>query len=340
MTRPPLTGSELIPDVVRCWPSARAVLDRYGLQGCGGPLGPAETLAYFARAHGVDLPRLLAEIEDAIASAGAAPAACASASDPAAAIYRRFFLGGIVATLTAGATWGAYLLLKLGFKGSFEAVTPHEVNAHGHAQVFGWVGLFVMGFAYQAFPRFKHGRLRRPRLAFATFPLYVGGLVLRTAGEALHPSEPLFWAGLGGSALEITAVGIFAWIVAETLLVPEPRPGVSDRYILAATGWFLLQAVYDAGLYVLTSTAASAEELIQRIATFQVPLRDMQIHGFATLMIFGVSQRYLPGMIGLRRVPERLADALLAALNLAILGEIAGFLGRRTTGSMAFAVLL
>ena len=41
----------------------------------------------------------------------------------------------------------------------------HEVNAHGHAQIFGWVALFIMGFAYQAFPRFRHTRLWRPALA-------------------------------------------------------------------------------------------------------------------------------------------------------------------------------
>ena len=35
------------------------MLDRYGLHGCGGPLGPVESIGFFARAHGVDEARLL-----------------------------------------------------------------------------------------------------------------------------------------------------------------------------------------------------------------------------------------------------------------------------------------
>jgi hypothetical protein len=334
-----LTGDELIPDVVRTWPSTRPVFDRHGLHCCGGPYGPVETIRYFSRAHEVGLEKLLGELEEAMAGgSGASPEPLAP--DPAGTIYRRFFLAGIAVTLTAGAVWGAWLLLRLGLERSFGAISPHHVNAHGHAQVFGWVGLFVMGFAYQALPRFKQSRLRRPRLALATFPVYLAGLVLRTAGEALHPHAAGLPAGIAGAVLEIVAILVFAWIVAETLLAPTARRASSDRYILAATFWFVAQAVYDLFLFTLTATAVSTEDLVQRIATFQPSLRAMQIHGFAALMILGVSQRYLPGMIGLPRVPGRLADGLLVVLNAAVAGEVAGHIGRRLAPGAVFPWLL
>src|SRR5690606_14666027 len=99
------------------------------------------------------------------ASAPAAPPAPLSIADT---IYRPFFKAGILVVLTLGAVWGAYLLLRIAWGETFTAAGLHEVNAHGHAQIFGWVGLFVMGFAYQAFPRFKHTTLIHPRLALAT----------------------------------------------------------------------------------------------------------------------------------------------------------------------------
>jgi hypothetical protein len=334
-----LNGDELIPDVVRAWPSSRPVFDRYGLHCCGGPYGPVETIKYFSRAHAVDLEKLLRELTEAIARGPGAPDEPLP-PDPAGSIYRRFFMAGIAVVLTAGAAWGAWLLLHLGLEGSFGAVSPHDINAHGHAQVFGWVGLFVMGFAYQALPRFKHSALRRPRLALATFPVYVAGLVLRTTGEAFHGSTAAFTAGVTGALLEVVAILVFAWIVAETLLASTARRAASDRYILAATFWFAAQAVYDAFLFVLTSTAGSTGDLVQRIATFQPTLRDMQIHGFAALMILGVSQRYLPGMIGLGRVPERLADGLLVVLNVAVVGEAVGHMGHRLSSSTFFPWLL
>lgn len=37
-----------LPDVVSRYPATRAVFDRYGLQGCGGRLGPAEQVGWFA----------------------------------------------------------------------------------------------------------------------------------------------------------------------------------------------------------------------------------------------------------------------------------------------------
>jgi hypothetical protein len=108
-----LTLDTMIPDLLEAHPYARAVLDGYGLRGCGGRMGPVETLGFFARAHGVDADRLLREIR-----AGAAAPRVESKQQPpsiADTIYRRFFLGAIVLILTAGASWGAWLLWQISF---------------------------------------------------------------------------------------------------------------------------------------------------------------------------------------------------------------------------------
>jgi hypothetical protein len=128
-----------IPDLLRTAPHVRPVLDRYGLHGCGGPLGPRESLGFFAEAHDVSIERLLAELREA----AAAPAVTGPSDDfdagrwSADGIYRPFFLAGIGVVLTLGAVWGAYLLARIAAAGKFTAVGLHEVNAHGHAQIFG-----------------------------------------------------------------------------------------------------------------------------------------------------------------------------------------------------------
>src|SRR4029078_10661782 len=63
--------------------------------------------------------------------------------------YRYFFIAGIAVVLTVGAAWGGWRLLQIAAAGRFTGASLFQVNAHGHAQVFGWVGLFVMGFGYQ-----------------------------------------------------------------------------------------------------------------------------------------------------------------------------------------------
>src|SRR5262245_10392370 len=241
-----LDDKVLIPDLLRTAPQVRPVLDHYGLRGCGGPLGPVESLGFFAKAHDVPLDRLLGELRDSLEHPEAASRQ--DAGNPGDrlgdTIYRPFFKAGIVVVLTLGAAWGAYLLLRIAWAGSFAAAGLHEVNAHGHAQIFGWVGLFVMGFAYQAFPRFKHATLAHPRLAWASLGLMLAGLVGRSVGQPL--ADVLPWAGsvaVASAWLEVAAVGLFGWVILATWRAAGKGLAVYDYYILAALGWFALQAI-------------------------------------------------------------------------------------------------
>jgi len=317
----PISEQTLIPDLVSEFPQARAVLDRYGLRGCGGPQGPVESLGFFARAHDVPLARLLDEIRREIARPARAPAPLVPAASLADTIYRPFFFSGIVTVLTLGAVWGAYLLMRIGWSRSFTAVGLHEINAHGHAQIFGWVGLFVMGFAYQAFPRFKHSAIAQPRLALATLVMLLAGLVARAVAQPLAPAMPwLWWVAVGGSLLEVVAIATFVWLIAATLLGSHHPLVHYDYYILAALLWFVAQAVYE-GIYLTATLSATGESLARLVATWQAPLRDLQIHGFALLMILGVSQRVFHHFYGLPAPSAKLSLIALPILCAAVTGE-------------------
>jgi hypothetical protein len=186
----------MIPDLLREAPQTRAVLDRYGLKGCGGAMGPAESVGYFARAHEVPLEPLLEELRSSVAQEQAVPAMHVldnAMPEPVDAIYRPFFRAGIAIVLSLGAVWGAYLLLRIAISGQFTAAGLHDVNAHGHAQIFGWVGLFVMGFAYQAFPRFKQTTLAFPKLAFATLWMMLVGLIVRSVTQPVAVVHAWAW---------------------------------------------------------------------------------------------------------------------------------------------------
>src|SRR5262249_39836575 len=152
------------------------------------------------------LPRLLDEVRGAVDG----PADEAPTVALADTIYRRFFKAGILLVLSLGAVWGAYLLLRIGFTGNFRSAGLHEINAHGHAQILGWVGLFVMGFAYQVFPRLKHTNLAYPSVAVLSFLLMLTGIVLRAFGEPLAAVHPwLLPVVVVASLMEIVAIALF-----------------------------------------------------------------------------------------------------------------------------------
>ncbi len=329
-----------IPDLLLSAPHVRPILDKYGLQGCGGQLGPMETLEFFANAHDVPIDQLLHEIHAAIDDPGLidqeTPLPDSSPNEKQQekiedVIYQPFFKAGIAVVLSLGAVWGAYLLLKIGFLKSFTAVGIHEVNAHGHAQIFGWVGLFVMGFAYQAFPRFKHTSLAYPRLAYTTLFMMLAGIVGRSLGEPLGLAYPQVWSiSIFASFLEIAAIVLFTWIIGITLKRSGKPLAFYDYFILSSLVWFVIQAIYETGLFIVTISVTSQEQLLGIISVWQAPLREIQIHGFALLMILGVSQRVFHHFYGLPAPNPTKSRYALIAINAAIIGEIIGFILMRT----------
>ena len=330
----------MIPDLLQAVPSARQVLDRYGLRGCGGPWGPAESLEFFSHAHDVPLTRLLDELRQAVETDPGASAETPSPTEQLGdTIYRPFFRAGIAVVLTLGAAWGALLLVRIALLKSFTAITLHEINAHGHAQIFGWVGMFVMGFAYQAIPRFKHTSLAHPRWAYSTLWLMLGGLVVRSIMEPVATTWP--WLGVlavAASTVEVVAVVIFIVVIVATLRGSGKRLDAYEYYILAALGWFLVHAIYESVYLAATLLAPDHDSLLWLISTWQAPLREIQIHGFALMMILGASQRIFHYFYGLPAPNPRKSIKTLIVLNLALVGIVVGFVLMRLV-SHAWAML-
>jgi len=323
-----ISADALLSDIVRQYPATRAVFDRYGLHGCGGRLGPREPIAWFARLHGVSIDKLLDELKEAMKE----PASLPVESSPSIAdsIYRPFFLAGIATLLTLGCMWGAINLLTIGLKQNFNGVNYSWVLAHAHAMVFGFVGFFIMGFAYQAFPRFKHTSLWRPRLAFAALPLMVAGILLQTIAHLLSP--PSLSLEILAAASQLTSVMIFATAIIMTARLAQKREGY-DRFVYAALGWFLLAAIANPLIFKLFELPGSRQELLFNLATFNVPYRDVQLLGIAVVMILGVSLRFLPHAYGLREPSRRWQSFVFWGINGSILAGIVLFIAGMAGGN-------
>ncbi len=323
-----ITAEIFLPEMVQRYPATRAVLDRYGLQGCGGPQGPRESVSWFARLHGVPVDQLLCELNEAATR----PASEVMGFRPSIAdtIYRPFFLAGIATVLTLGCMWGAINLLTIGLKQSFTAVNYSWVLAHAHAMVFGFVGLFIMGFAYQAFPRFKHSSLWRPKLAFAALPLMIVGILAQTVAHLLWPpSLPL---EIVAATIQTISVVIFALAIVMTARQVKKRENY-DRFVYAALAWFLLAAIANPVVFKLFELAGSREQLLFNLATFNIPYRDVQLIGIAVVMILGVSLRLLPHAYGLREPSRAWQSFLFWGVNGSILAGVVLFIAGMSSGN-------
>ncbi len=334
-----INRSTSLAEIVRRHPSTRRVLDRYGLHGCGGEDGPRETLEFFARVHQVDEQELLAALREEIAHPGPVPVPYrASVADT---IYRPFFKAAIAVMLSIGGLWGAVNLLDIALHKNFLLLNlVPAIHAHAHAMIFGWCGLFVMGFAYQSFPRFKHTTLWRPRLAMLTLGLMLAGILLRAAAELSvgHAFATGLALGAAASAAELVAVGLFIAIIFQTARGSLEPHNPYEKFIFAALAWFFVSEVLSDVFFFAKATAVGQHQLIQRIALLDGPLRDIQLLGFVTLMIAGVSQRFLPAVYRLPRPRHDRQSLIFWLINASLLLDVACYVLVLTTRNLIFAV--
>ena len=315
-----------LPEILSRYPSCRAVFDQYGLTGCGGELGPQEPLWFFARAHRVDEARLIAELEEAARTGGLNPDRPRFAPGPADTIYQRFFKAAILTMFTFGCVMGGVNLAIMAARHELASLDLRAIIwAHAHAQIAGWVTFFVMGFAYQAIPRFKFVTLWRPRLACATLWVFAPALAIRATADYFLPNPTWLLAGTVAGCVEWAVAATFVLIIVQTMRRSSQPGEPYERYLVAALGWMLAAFAFDTWVFTQTARVSGYRGWVDFIGRIDAPWRDLQLLGFAGTMILGVSQRFLPFIYGFREVPRRTSTQVLWLWNLSIAGNIVAY---------------
>jgi len=334
-----ITGNTSVAEIVRNCPNARRVFDRHGLRGCGGAHGPNESLSFFAAVHQANLEELLRDINAELSSPSEQSYVYKETLQDY--IYRRFFKAGVVVVLSVGCLWGAINLLQIAWGKSFlQLRLLPSIHAHAHAMVFGWVGMFVMGFAYQSFPRFKNTTLWRPDLANLSFYLLATGIITGMAADMLLPSGASFVLGGLSGGVEIAAVVLFLLVLYRTARQSIEPHNPYEKFIASSFLWFLLGTVLNVVFFFAKATAHSENDLIMRIALIDGPLRDIQLLGFAALIIAGVSQRFVPQVYGLERSGRDRQALIFWLMNGSLVLNIISYVLLLTTQNLYFAISL
>jgi len=334
-----IDGNTSLAEIVESCPSARRIFDQHGLKGCGGEHGPSESLAFFAAVHQVNLDELMRELKDGTESTTHQPYVYKETLQDY--IYRRFFKAGVLVVLSVGCLWGAVNLLQIAMGKSFLQLNLlPSIHAHAHAMVFGWVGMFVMGFAYQSFPRFKNTTLWRPELANLSFYLLAFGIVAGMSGDMLLSSPAALVFGALSGAAEVSSVVLFLLVLYRTAQQSiEPR-NPYKKFIAGSFLWFLLGTILNVIFFFAKATAHTEQDLVMRIALIDGPLRDVQLLGFAALIIAGVSQRFVPQVYGLQPAGRDRRSLIFGLMNGSLVLNIASYVLLLMTGKLYFAIAL
>lgn len=313
---PVIHHSMLVSDVNRQFPQCAPVFEKYGIAGCGGEYGPPEPLFIFAAAHHVPLPELIAELNAAARGEWqdeSAPAASTTAAAPAQTaatetLYKRFVYAALLVAITAGFSLGVVNLTRIAAAQSYYSIGGVLKQVHAHAQIFGWVGLLVMGVALHAVPRFKMVTARPAWAIHGCLWLTLAGVVLRVISQPF--AREGFWsvAMLVSAMLELAGVGLFLWLIVRIAVRSEQPREFYEKFLAAALFWLAVLAIWNVALVgqMFFKGQVAVRSLPQALFV------QVAFYGFMANMIFGFSLRVLPHFLGLR-------DAKIGAANLAFI---------------------
>lgn len=297
--------------MVKKHPETLSVFRKYNLVVAGGVRGPNEPLAFFAKAHEVDYDEIVKELKEAIEKGIDENTETVELVEDK--VYEKFFKTAILMALTIGVTVGAIILTYIGKNQNFHYVLHKLVQTHGHAQLFGWVGLCIIGFAYYIVPRVKNVELKYRELTTSCFWLMVTGTVIRIFAQPYANELTNILLPISG-LLEFMAVALFAFIIFSTVLASQEKKEPYDKFIMAGVLWFLACSIMNLFMDVFMFFTNTNE--IPR--TFYSPFVHVFLLGFVFMFIFAVNIRTVYAFLDVGTARVRAVNTTFWLLNLTI----------------------
>lgn len=234
-----------------------------------------------------------------------------------------YISSGLMFMLLPGTFLGVWNLLQISGRESAASVSPAWLQAHGHAQVFGWIGSFIFGIGFYSIPKLRGTAKSAFGAAWACWVMWSAGVALRWAanvyGWQWRVLLPL------SAVLELAAFIIFIRAVSQH----RPQPTGNGRLnswiwvvISASLGLLLVLITNVAGTVYLSlrsSSPALSHKLNQRYLV-------LMAWGFLVPFIWGFSAKWMRVLLGLKPLrPKILFSAVLFNLTgvaLAIAGNV------------------
>jgi hypothetical protein len=226
---------------------------------------------------------------------------------------------GLFFMLLPGTFLGVWNLISIS-GGRASSISTAWIQAHGHAQIFGWIGTFILGIGFYSIPKMTltSGRVQSSSRGWAAWGLWTSGVLLRWACGFYH----LYWRAL----LPLSALLELGGFLIFLNSVRRHRPAASrtnnERMpvwilsVLAGTAGFGMALLLNlvVAIYVSLHDTGPAFPLI-----FEARFLALVSYAFIVPVVWGFSARWLPVFLGLKPLNER---ALRYALLLSIIGVI------------------
>lgn len=306
-----INRNTIIKDLIESHPETLAVFKKYNLVIAGGVRGPNEPIAFFAKAHEVDYDTLVKELKEAVEKGGGEHVVIPRLEEDR--IYEKFVKTAIVLTLTVGVTFGAIVLSYIAIQLNFNAVYYALIQAHGHAQIYGWVGLCIMGFALYIIPRVKNTELRFRGLVNFCYVFATTGILLHAVVQPLPYNSLRFLLPIS-AILEIISIVLFILIVLRTILASKEKTGIFDKFFKAAIIWLLISTCLNMGMICYLYKHA----LYEMPKSFFSLYVHLYLFGFVLMFIFAINIRTVYAFLDIKPVRVKAVNLTFWIMNVSL----------------------
>jgi uncharacterized protein involved in response to NO len=228
-------------------------------------------------------------------------------------ILAAYVTAGMFFMLLPGTFLGVWNLLTISSHQAPGTVSPAWIQAHGHAQIFGWIGTFILGIGYYSIPKLRRGA--KPFALWApwtSFVMWTSGVVLRWIAGVYE----WHWQTLMplSATLEMIAFLIFFRIVSGHRPEAAVQKAKPEEWILVvivgSIGWLaaLIMNLLSAAFLAWRGFAPLLPH------AFDQRLLVLETWGFLIPFIWGFSAKWLPVFLGLCS-PRTKALVWATALN-------------------------
>lgn len=224
----------------------------------------------------------------------------------AARLLAAFLAVGLFFLVLPGTLIGVGNLLLIAMERLPTAPRPAWIQAHGQAQILGWVASFMLGIALFLLPKLRVAASRHIRLGWLAWALWTAAALIRwRAGTSAADPRP--WL-IAAALLFLAAFGLVQYI----LWQPQSRRSHPDRALpaLVATGFTGLGVAL---LVNLAGACASNPVTATLPAAWDRTLIELEVWAFILPVAAGFSTRFVTTALGLR--PHRFRARLLLWLQ-------------------------
>jgi uncharacterized protein involved in response to NO len=234
-----------------------------------------------------------------------------------------YIVTGLLFMLLPGTFLGVWNLLTISSHRMAGTVSAAWIQAHGHAQIFGWIGTFILGIGHYSIPKLRGAKLSAMWAPWTSLTIWTLGVAVRWITSVYEWQWRILLPA--SAALEIAAFLLFLASVVGHHSSDSSKSKL-DEWILVviagSIGWLsclLINLLASVFLAFRGESPVLPHSFDQRFLV-------LQTWGFLVPFVWGFSAKWLPVFLGLKSTRTHWLLRAVAVNTFGVLAALFGWM--------------